>query len=277
MKGLRRVGAICALSVSVVVWGQTGRVAFNTAGGGAKAADIEAAVSLICPAGKMTRTKNGGVSGCNVCPRETDFYGDNASNWEMYAETPGHFASPQAENLLLSGTGCDSHANNFGGTFVFAVNVGKVRLVRYEQGLITDQCLKFGYADGRDGLVCRGGWFGQGEGDVYVFVVSFDAMGGSTHKNLIQSTDTTGTCALDGSQLVERSEIKDLQLARKPGEASVTGLTITATLGKVKCGQLQTKSTPNAVKTYAIEFGFDGKRFTVAEASKAALARFTAE
>lgn len=275
---LRIALMVIALCASVAAWGQARPVAMNTASAGAKAADIEAAVSLICPASKRTRAKDGRVSGCRACPRGTDFVGDASSSWQLTAETPGHFAGAKEENLLLSGTGCDSHANNFGGTFVFALQAGKVRLVRYDQGLITDECRMFTFADGRDGLVCRGGWSGQGESDFSMNVLSFGATGKETAQTLISGSDSTGMCGDDRSQEVQMSDIKDFRLATKPGTpAAVTGLMVTATLGKVKCGQLQGNTMPSAVRTYAIAFVFDGKQFTVAAASRAALARFAAE
>ena len=288
MKGmsvLRKIGCsigatVLGLMSAIACQGQAPPIKFNTAGAGAQPADVEAAVRLICPAAKMTRAKDGRVSGCSVCPRATDFHGDSGSSWDMYAETPGHFTGAKSDNLVLGGTGCDPHVNNFGGSFVFAVNAGKVRLMRYDQGLITEQCLKFAYADGRDGLVCRGGWFGQGVGDVYVFVTSFDAMGKSTQKTLITSSDTTGTCG-DDAQVVQESAIKDVQLVKSGvGEAAqVTGLTVTMTLGKARCAQVtaeRTAKAATAVKNYTIDFLFDGKRFTVAPASRTAMAKFAA-
>src|SRR5579863_7066357 len=110
-----------ALLLAPACWGQGASSApkFDTASAGVRQADVEAAVGTLCVSRDITRSKDGNVSGCRVCPKDTDFGGTSNSSWEIYAETPGHFTSPQDEDLLLDGTGCDSHANNFGGSFMF--------------------------------------------------------------------------------------------------------------------------------------------------------------
>lgn len=286
------VGLVVGFGVLPVALGQGApdRVQFNTAGAGAKQQDIEGAVRLICPTGKITRGKDGKVSGCAVCPKGTDFYGQTQNQWEMYAETPGHFTSAKDDNLVLDGTGCDAHASNFGGSFVFALVGGSLRLLRYEKGLITNQCQKFVYADGRDGLVCRGGWSGQGEADQSVVIAAFDASGRATTRTLIRVTDTTGTCGEDKAQVVQQGGISEVQFVSKPGSgtadrpgesAQISGLRIEAELGAVKCSIVEatqkTKRAPATVKSYAIEFTFDGKQFKVAPGGRAALAKFSAQ
>jgi len=161
-----------------------------------RAADVEAAVGLICKPSDITRSKSGTVSGCRVCPEGTDFHQFTVfpSGWELQSATSGHFTSANDDNLLLSGSGCDSHANNFGGSFVFTFKDGKAKLIRYDNGLLTDQCHKFDFADGRNFLVCRGGFTGQGENDEDVSTASFAASGEEAVDYLISTNDTTGTC-----------------------------------------------------------------------------------
>ena len=275
----------CVMALSLVALGQgaPAHVQFNTAGAGAKQADIEAAVRLICPTGKTTHGKDGKLSGCAVCPKGTDFHGQANTAWEMYAETPGHFTSAKDDNLLLDGTGCDSHANNFGGTFVFSVAGEKVRLLHYENGLTTNQCQKFAYADGRNGLVCRGGWSGQGLSELTVFVTSFGVSGKAMTKVLVHATDTTGTCGEDKTQVVKQGGISEVNFM--PGAhaaaAVVGGLIIKAYTGDVKCSIAEaaqkTRRAPASVKNYTIEFTFDGQQFRVAPGSRSLLAKFTVQ
>jgi len=198
-------------------------------------------------------------------------------SWGLYAVTPGHFTSPQDDNLLLDGSGCDSHANNFGGSFMFTLKSGKPRLLHYDQGLVTSQCHKFAFSDGRDFLVCQGGWTGQGENIAIVSMSSFDPTGKDVTTILFTTTDTTFTCGDDPTTVVQESDIKDLKFSSKES-GEITGMTITAILGDVKCSQLKSEQKTGklsaSVKTYQIEFVFDGKRFKVAPASRAVLNRF---
>jgi hypothetical protein len=65
-------------------------------------------------------------------------------------------------------------------------------------------------------------------------------------------------------------------LSKDSGE--LTGMTIIATFGQVTCGEVNTKRAPGkdftSVKTYELHYTFDGKQFTIAPESKAALKAF---
>ena len=248
----------------------------NTPSAEVREADVEAAVSLICLARDIMRSKDGAVSGCRVCPANTDFSGETNNKWEFSAAIPGHFTSPQDDNLLLDGAGCDSHANNFGGSFMFTLKSGKARLLKYDRGLVTSRCHEFSFPGGRDFLVCQGGWTGMGENDGTVFMTAFDVSGKDITTNLVGVRDSTYSCGGDPMEGVRNSEIRDIKFStRDSGE--IAGLTVTATLGIIKCSQVKIgekeQEQPAGVKTYEIEFLYDGKRFSVAPGSKAALNR----
>jgi hypothetical protein len=200
--------------------------------------------------------------------------------WGVYGTTFGHFTSPTDDNLLLSGAGCDSHAMNWGGSFLFTFNQGQPKVVRYDQGLITDKCHKFALAGGREFLVCQGGWTGQGENVSTVFSAAFDATGKDTQEFLFSTTDTGGNCGDPNDTQVRFTSVQDVQFTSKdPGVPS--GMTITAYLADLTCAKLLAKRAPGAlpagVKTYKIEFAFDGKEFQPSPASKATLKLFNPE
>jgi hypothetical protein len=254
----------------------------ETPNAGAKAADVESALFLICKAGDITRSKAGQVTGCRVCPEGTGDQGQGYSDsyWKMKV-TSGHFTSAQGENLILGGTAdsmCEDHAHNFGGSYFFSLDSGKVRLVRYHVGLITDQCHKFAYPDGRDFLVCRGGWNGQGLNSGNVFMASFAPDGKETVEFLLTANDTTGTaiCLDDKKALVQESQITSLRFA--PDSGHISGLTISATLGQVSCSQaekyMDAGKPTTEIETYSIKFQFDGQHFKPTPASLPAFHKF---
>ena len=119
--------------------------------------------------------------------------------WELRNTLTGHFTSAQDNELIVGGFNCDSHANNFGGSFIFSLKTGKPRLLKYDSGLITDSCHKFRYADGREFLVCRGGWTGQGENDATVFLTRFDTTGKNADTVIFTTSDATANCGDDSS------------------------------------------------------------------------------
>jgi hypothetical protein len=242
-----------------------------------KSADIEAAVRMLCAPADIIRSQNGDASGCKKCPKGTEFYGENMGEWELRHAITGHFTSANADNLIIDGFNCDSHAQNFGGSFIFSISAGKLRLLRYDTALITEQCHKSRYADAREFLVCQGGWSGQGENNESVFLARFDAAGKDDSTIIFTTSDATATCGDDLSVKVPSSGIKDIKFASK-GSGELNGMTITATFGQVTCREVNAKHAPgkemSTVKTYELHYNFDGKQFTIAPESKAALKAF---
>ena len=275
---IRRIFIVALLFLAPVSGAQTKSAPpTNAIAPEVKPADIEAAVAAICAPADIIRSNNGSASGCKKCPVGTQFHGENMGEWELRKAITGHFTSPTADNLMIDGFNCDSHSENFGGTFVFSMSAGKPRLLKYDMGLITENCNKFRYADGREFLVCRGGWSGQGEFDANVFLARFDAAGKDSQTTIFRTSFTIGPCGDSSSGSVEGSDIKDIKFtAKDSGELS--GITITATNGSLSCAQAKVKPVPGkeppSMKTYEITFLFDGKQFTVAPASKAALRAF---
>lgn len=253
-----------------------------TPGAAASDADIESAVPLFCPPKQILRDKNGKISGCKTCPKGTEMFGTGVrSEWELRSGAMwGHFTSPTAENLLVTGFGCDSHASNFGGSYIFTRKAGKLRILKYDPALFVDECHTFPFADGRDFFVCKSGWFGQGEGTGYIYLATFDATGEDKQIRLFMVKDTTEECGSGSSGNAQSSDIKDIKFATNQN-GELTGMTVTATLGNIRCSEKDAakkgSSPPASLKTYEIEFTFDGKLFHVTPQSIAALAHFDQE
>jgi hypothetical protein len=249
----------------------------NTTAPAANQADVEAAVALLCKPADIIRSQNGNASGCKSCPQGTDFFGQNMGEWELRNALAGHFTSAVDNELIVSGFNCDSHANNFGGSFIFSLKTGKPQLLKYDSGLLTDTCHKFRYADGREFLACRGGWSGQGENDASVFRTRFDAAGKNTDDVTFRTFDSTATCGDDFTVKVLSSGIKNIEFSSKDS-GELTGMTITATFGQVTCGEVNAKRAPGkempSVKTYELHYTFNGRQFVITPESKAALEVF---
>jgi hypothetical protein len=251
-------------------------------GATASESDIESAVTLFCPQKQILRDKNGKISGCKTCPKGTEMFGTGVrSEWELRSGTMwGHFTSATADNLLVTGFGCDSHSNNFGGSYVFTRKAGKLRILKYDPALFVEDCHVFPFSDGRDFLVCKSGWFGQGEGTGYIYLATFEATGEDKQARLFMVKDTTGECGSNSNVVVQSSDINDIKFATKEN-GELTGMTVTATLGNIRCNQREALkkggSPPASLKTYEIEFTFDGRLFRATPGSKAALAHFEEE
>ena len=97
------------------------------------------------------------------------------------------------------------------------------------------------------------------------------------YRDFREPSDATATCGDDATTKVPSSGIKDIKFSSKDS-GELTGMTITATIGQVTCGQLNTKRAPGkdfpSVKTYELHYDFDGEQFTIAPESKASLKAF---
>jgi hypothetical protein len=99
-------------------------------------------------------------SGCDVCPKDTS---GGAEKWEIKTVFSGHFVSLSSEDALVSGSGCESHGDDFGGSFLLTKHGLSWHKVRYVAGLIAFDCHKLTGSDGRDRLICGQSdtWFGD--------------------------------------------------------------------------------------------------------------------
>ncbi|HEY9138897.1 MAG TPA: hypothetical protein VIM67_11545, partial [Terriglobus sp.] len=113
--------------------------------------DETAMANLAC--GGHARLDDKKQLSCKVCPEGADFAGDG-SGWTNGGVLEGSFTAPNMDEALMRTNGCESHANNMGGDFLFRRNGGKWSLVRYASGANADNtCLKSPWADGRDAVI----------------------------------------------------------------------------------------------------------------------------
>jgi hypothetical protein len=122
----------------------------------------ERLLTQICPG-------HSNESGCDVCPKDTN---GGAEKWEIKAVFSGHFVSPSTEDALVSGSGCASHGDDFGGSFLLTKQGLSWHKVRYVSGLIAFDCHKLTGSDGRDRLIC--GQADSWQGDEYSSVCIHD-------------------------------------------------------------------------------------------------------
>jgi hypothetical protein len=89
--------------------------------------------------------------GCQICPEGSARVGER---WEVRSIFLGHFLSPLSEDALVSGFGCESHADSWGGSILLTKAQSSWRQIRYVPGMIAYDCKKLTGSDGRDRLAC---------------------------------------------------------------------------------------------------------------------------
>jgi len=271
----------------VLTWCQNSSVFEVQANQGAvRPSDITKAIRKVCPEEAINGTDEGGAIGCAECPPGTAMQGEKGFDWELKHVTLGHFISPTSDTLLLSGSGCEPHSLSFGGTFVFALELGKARLLDYREGLITEGCQKLPLRDDRDFLVCEDRWGAQGYEASYVCGVVFDSTGKGTVQAIFEADDNVRTCGadVDGNFLgpVHHSSIKAVRFRNVDGPSPLE-MSVTVALGKRVLTRAESNEcqkrignpgfrdtiVPVPTKDYQVQFLFDDKRFSVAPASRA--------
>lgn len=106
--------------------------------------ETQSLLHLICP-------DHAYETGCDACPEAT---AGGAENWELRAIFLAHFLTPSSKDALVSGFGCEPHANGVGGSFLFTRKGSSWFRVRYVAGMIAWDCRRLAGSDGRDRLVC---------------------------------------------------------------------------------------------------------------------------
>jgi len=137
--------------------------------------DETAMANLAC--GGHARLDDKKQLSCKVCPQGADFAGEDSAmgGWTDSGVLEGSFTAPNMDEALMRTNGCESHANNMGGDFLFRRNGGKWSLVRYASGANADNtCLKSPWADGRDAVICQSEDMHQGVASNAVQLMTFD-------------------------------------------------------------------------------------------------------
>jgi hypothetical protein len=91
------------------------------------------------------------ANGCNECPSYTGF--DGLNNGQLEIVLRGSFSGPY-EEAIVSVTGCEAHAENYGGLLLTRkVDGGWVRLV-YLPGIVPEKCQAGPQIEGASRVVC---------------------------------------------------------------------------------------------------------------------------
>ncbi|MGO9242874.1 MAG: hypothetical protein ACLQBJ_18895 [Bryobacteraceae bacterium] len=129
------------------------------------AAEVHRFLEMICPG----QTSD---SGCKVCPKDTAFTPPaSTQTWDLKAIIPGHFLSLSSDDTVVSGLGCEPHANGMSGSYLFTREGPGWRKVRYEAGVKAFDCKKMTGLDSRDRLVCAAYDMHQGFGDEFLYLL----------------------------------------------------------------------------------------------------------
>ena len=180
----------------------------------------------------------------------------------------GNFTRAGVQEAVASFSGCEPHADNFGGSILLEKTPTGWKVKSYESGFISDECLKYRLKSGRDLLLCQGGYGGQGEIDSSLFTFDYALPKQQHSKTLLSTRDTVSTC-LPGDKTV--GSIEGVQL-RDLNHDGMSDVVVTVKAAKVKppagheqdCGE---SLVLPMIKTRELDFLFGEDTFKIAPGS----------
>lgn len=188
--------------------------------------DLRTLLRLVCLGHALT-------SGCDVCPAGAS---SRSGQWDLNAAIPGHFVSQESEDVLLSGSGCEDHADGYGGSFLFTRSGGEWHLLNYAPARIANDCKKLNGSDGRDLLICEASdrHFGVTDSFLYLLDPRDTAVRGKGLDIFFIVDDSLGGCTTverNDRRVVESGSIDKVAFA-KTVESGMVKITVDAMLGE---------------------------------------------
>jgi|GEM_PF-1198676 len=213
----------------------------------------------VCSSGATT-------GACSPCPGFADSGFDDGMTLE--AVTYGKFLKGKDTYALLDLSGCEPHVNNFGGSVLLRwQGLTRWKFVKYAPGYRTENCLKYPAQDGRDLLLCEAGYAGMGT-VISSLLLEDLSQKEAAGQQLFSTSDSSGACLESGSvqELLEWKQIK-LNGDRYPDlRATVkSGVYTRDTTQKDACSVVL---KAGSVRTYTLEYSFDGAKFTPTQATR---------
>ena len=286
---------ICFAVAQVVCWGQGDewylKPLFPLAAGDLRMIDVRPLLDVACPGKAFLRDgKDGREMGCSTCPPGSDFYIDrDTMSQSLEAVTFGHFTSGIAEDAILSVSGCESHGNYHGGSYLLTKNAGRWRRLGYTSRIITGQCHKIATEGGREILVCSHYFGGQGYIERFLYAIEFELAKKPRITPLLTGANGLRACGQAGEKgnlPVPQSIIESVSFRDGNGD-DLPGVSIFARTGKIQRSDAEYRAcvdwsigrgwqNPPPVRTpeYRIDFVLQGSRLILSPGSATAIKHF---
>lgn len=153
-------------------------------------------LAAVC--GPTSESQDFGSLACAQCPAFTAAGRMGTGPARVTAMQRGHFSGPEADEVAVTLSGCEGHANDYAGTAVVERSDGHWRLSRYLAGRALPPCVAV-ELDGRTRLLCGTHHVSQGTEVDTLTVEDLGADGTSTL--LARATDVSGAlCVFPAEQ-----------------------------------------------------------------------------
>ncbi len=241
--------------------------------------DVAQLLPIACEGGKVDGNS------CSKCPNS------DQGPWFVRSLTIGHFSSPTSEEAIITSGNCYDTMPGMGIGVLLGKRNGKWTKLEDFLASQSDVCTLRKQRSGREFLTCESTHYpreGPIEHTLGTVAVENDAL---VSHLLFTAADSSYYCNVQG--LSEKAEIKDIDFRDLNGDG-LEDISITATYGSFKMtsrlreqcvaayeDRIQTTGTgvkpfpqPPVIKTYKIQFLFDGTAYELTPRSRAAAELF---
>ena len=229
------------------------------------------AMLAVCESSSAVSVGPSGRYQCDVCPSYTDFHGNRKQSFNLQKEFRGHFSTTTSEQLLLVLSGCESHADGFGGTALLTREGAGWKKEGYFKAFKPSDCLSFKGRDGLERLACRENDMHFGTGESWIETVSFEGNSLHQHRALPVVIDNLAGLGFAVKGCCYEQNIASFE--KLPSDAGfvvvVTQTRGRAPTGENACGETKTPMEPK--QTLTLRFDFDGGGFALARESQDSL------
>lgn len=244
---------------------------YGLAGGSAAGAHLigHSAMQAVCGTSAAVSIGPAGHYECNACPSYTDFGGDRKESFNLQKVFQGHFSTTAHEQALLVLSGCESHADGFGGTALLTREGAGWKKSAYFKAFKPLACLSFKGRDGLEHLACRENDAHFGTAEYWIETASFKD-NSLHHDHVFPVILIDNMAGLGFARKGYCYEQNITRFERLPSESGfVVAVTQTrgrAPAGQKECGETEIPMEPK--QTIILKFHFDGNSFSLAKESR---------
>ena len=218
---------------------------------------------------------------CDSCPGGSSLPGIGFSLGRVIF---GHFVGADSEDAFVTVSGCEEKHASIGWGFLVTRRAGTWKSLEEVLGLVLDNCHGMRFRSGRQLLVCED--YLMDQFNLMHNVTAVFAKGESIgFRHLLTATDTTRMCSEQPRP--QKAQIDKIEFRDLNGDG-IEDVALTVSFGMLAdserrqqlCQDAQDdkpgvrRPQPKVMKSYRIEYLFDGLRFTLTKASQAAAKLF---
>jgi hypothetical protein len=221
---------------------------------------------------------------CDTCPGGSSVPDATGVAFSLGRVILGHFLAPNSTDAFATISGCEQMHASIGWGFLLTWRAGNWEKLEEALGVELGHCHAMRFHSGRQLLVCED--YRMEQFNLTHSVTAVFAKGQSIgFRNLLSATDTTRYCY--PQDRLQKAQIDKIEFRELNGDG-LDDISFTASLGTLRDSERRQELCQNAeagkpgakrpepkvMKTYRIEYRFDGQRFTLTKDSQAAAKLF---